>query len=464
MFHRFFRAASAVLLSASLALSLLIPVSAEEPEVDPFVPDVELRSQAAVLTNLDDGEILFSHNGDKQLYPASLVKIMTCLLAVESGVDFSTPVTAPDYVFDELYGLGASTADIRHGEVVEFGDLIYATMLPSACEAASIIAHHLSDGNIPAFVQQMNDKAAELGATNTHFTNAHGLHDPDQYTTAEDMTRILLYALKNEQFTTVVTTQNYTMKATNKHAEPRTYQHTNYMMSKGLGGQKYYYPYVQGIKTGTTDEAGRNLASMATKDGYRYLLVTLGAPSYDEEKEEYIVDNGAFLDAIDLYDWAFNNLRYRTVYTTGDILESVSVKYAWDVDTVNLSPSSNITILLPQSLKTEDLKLKSKLPGEPIKATVEKGQEIGSGTLSYGDRTLAAFTLVAEQRVERSVVVAVSDNLFGIITSWQFLLIFGIIVALLVFYIWVTIRYNRRRRRRRAIEARYRNNPNRPKQ
>lgn len=455
MFHRFRRVSAVLLLAVSFLFVLPAPVSAEE--ADPFTPNVTLNSDAAVLTNLDNGEILFSQNADKQLYPASLVKIMTCLLAVESGEDFSTPVEAPDYIFDELFGLGASTADIRHGEVVEFGDLIYATMLPSACEAASIIADHLSNGNIPVFVEQMNQKAAELGATNTHFTNAHGLHDPAQVTTAADMTKILLYALKNEQFTTIVTTQSYTMKATNKHATERTYQHTNYMMSKGLGG-KYYYPYVKGIKTGTTDEAGRNLASMAEKDGYRYLLVTLGAPMTDSNGQT--LDNGAFLDAQNLYQWAFSNLRYRTVYTTGDILESIKVEYAWDVDTINLSPANNLTVLLPQSVDSAALTLTADLP-DSIKATVKKGQEIGSGTLRCGDRVLADFTLVSSQEVKRSIPVMIWDNLIRFLRSPVVLTVLIVAVLLAAGYIWITVRYNRRQKRRRAINARYQNRPRR---
>ncbi len=456
MLHRFLCGVAAFAVTLSLLSGLPISASAEEAAPDPFSPNIELHSEAAVLTNLDNGETLFSKNADEQLYPASLVKIMTCLLAVESGEDFSTPVEAPDYIFDELFGLGASTADIRHGEVVEFGDLLYATMLPSACEAASIIADHLSGGNIPAFVEQMNQKAAELGATNTHFTNAHGLHDPAQVTTAADMTKILLYALKNEQFTAIATTQSYTMKATNKHSEERTYRHTNYMMSKGLGGD-YYYPYVKGIKTGTTDEAGRNLTSMAEKDGYRYLLVTLGAPLVEQNGSKA---NGAFIDARALYDWAFTNLRYRTVYTTGDIVESVKVQYAWDMDTVNLSPENNLTVLLPQSVDSAALTLTADLP-DSVKATVKKGQEIGSGTLRLGDRVLADFTLVSSQEVKRSIPVMIWDNLIRLLRSPVVLTVLIVAALLAAGYIWVTVRYNRRQKRRRAIDARYQNRPRR---
>ncbi len=449
-----FRRITSLILVLVLAVSAALPAFAEETEEsDPFTPDFTLNSKAVVLTNMDDGTVVFSQNADELMYPASLTKIMTCILAVESGVDFSTIVTAPSYIFDDLYGLNASTADIRQGEEVEFGDLIYAMMLPSACEAASIIADYLSGGDISAFVQQMNDKAAELGATNTHFTNPHGLHDDEQVTTAADMTTILLYALQNETFTTIVTTQSYTMKATNKHSSERTYQHTNYMLSKGLGGTKYYYQYAQGIKTGTTDESGRNLTSMASKDGYNYLLVTLGAPIYDEEGEQ--LDNGAFLDAIHLYEWAFNNLSYRTVYGSGDILDTIKVKYAWDVDSVNLTPSSGVTLLLPNTLTTDDITVDTDLP-DSVNATVEQGQEIGTATLSYNGRELAQITLVSTMEVRRSWAVLIWDHFVAFVTAPLFIIIFLIVVILAICYITYAVQMNKKRRRRKAIDARYR--------
>lgn len=181
----------------------------------------------------------------------------------------TTYVSGTSACFDELYMTGCSTADIQIGEKVSYKDLLYALMLRSACEAANIIAYNVA-GSLEGFVKMMNDKAAELGCTNTHFTNAHGLFWENHYTTAHDMAIITEYALTLPMFEEISCSPEYTMEATNFHGKPRLIVHTNYMMSKANGGEDYY-EYVKGIKTGTLDESGRCLVSLALKDGYKYL-------------------------------------------------------------------------------------------------------------------------------------------------------------------------------------------------
>ena len=153
--------------------------------------DVTIYSEAAYLVNLDTNEAVYQKNADKRLVPASLTKIMTAILLLEEykdniGALSTTYVSGSSTCFDELYMTGASTADIRIGEEVSYKDLLYALMLRSACEAANIIAYNVA-GSLEGFVQMMNDKAAELGCTDTHFTNAHGLFWKDHYTTAREM-------------------------------------------------------------------------------------------------------------------------------------------------------------------------------------------------------------------------------------------------------------------------------------
>lgn len=154
-----------------------------------YAPDFTVSSESALLVSMDSGKIIYEKNADKQLYPASLTKIMTCLLVLEAIPETeleSTVITGKQYIFDELYLKGASHANIMANEQVRAIDLLYATMLRSACEAANMLADYVGNGgddsiadadNIPRFVDMMNVKAKEIGATNTVFKNAHGLHE-----------------------------------------------------------------------------------------------------------------------------------------------------------------------------------------------------------------------------------------------------------------------------------------------
>ena len=176
-----------------------------------FSPDFEVYSEAALLINLDTGDVIYSKNADKQLVPASLTKIMTAVLLLEQYADditaLSTTYVSGGYeVFDDIYLQNPSTADIQRGEKVSYKDLLYALMLRSACEAANIIAVNIG-GSLGGFAEMMNLKAAQLGMDNTHFTNAHGLFWEDHYTTANDLAILTQYAMTLPMFMEVATSR-----------------------------------------------------------------------------------------------------------------------------------------------------------------------------------------------------------------------------------------------------------------
>ena len=192
--------------------------------------------------------------------------------------------------------------EVITNEKVNYNDLLYALLLPSACEAANIIAYNLGNGNINEFVKMMNDKAAELGCNDTTFANAHGLHDENQLTTASDMSKIVQYAMTLPKFMEIASTTQYTLEPTEVHKTGTFLKHTNAMLQKD---SQYYYKYAMGIKTGTLDEAGRCLVSTAEKDGVKYLVVSMNAPMTDND------GNSVFYNCVDhttLYEWAFNKL------------------------------------------------------------------------------------------------------------------------------------------------------------
>ena len=158
------------------------------------------------------------------------------------------------------------------------------------------------------------------------------------------------------------------------------------MLSQHTDEGKYYYRYVKGIKTGSHDEAGYCLVSSASKEGYSYICVALGAPYEDE--------HGEMLDSRELYEWAFDNFAIKTVLKEGDIKGEIKVDYAWDKDTILLSAGENVSALLPSNIETSSILYKYNLP-ESISAPIEKGEKMGTVTLSYADRTIATIDLLA---------------------------------------------------------------------
>lgn len=256
----------------------------------------QLYSPCAVLINRDTGEILMDMGGGERIYPASLTKIMTAIVAIEHTDDFTQRVTVEKNVFEDLCEKDASMAGFEPGEEVSLRDLLYGILLPSGAECCLTYARHIA-GTEAAFVDLMNQKAEELGMCRTHFSNTTGLHEENHYTTAEDMAALLQYALSNETFREAFTSKTYDVEPTNIHPKGICLQST---LSKGIEeikmeGKAMEAEMILGGKTGYTDEAGLCLASLAEISGQEYILVTAGAAG-SHQTESYNI-----LDALEVY-------------------------------------------------------------------------------------------------------------------------------------------------------------------
>lgn len=249
----------------------------------------ELYSTNAVLVSLSDDRVLYEKGGKGRTYPASLTKMMTVILAIEAIPDLETQITLPEELFQKLYDENASMAGFLPNENVKAVDLLYAAMLPSGAEAAEGLALYAS-GSIERFVERMNQKAEELGMEDTHFLNTTGLHDPNHYTTAYDMALLLRYALKNDTFRKVFTTDRYSTSPTSLHKEGITFVST---LSQALKSPEFEGGEILGGKTGYTDAAGLCLATLARKNGREYLFITTGAPG-NHDTEQYNIDDAVF--------------------------------------------------------------------------------------------------------------------------------------------------------------------------
>ena len=250
-----------------------------------------LYSPYAILVELDSGKVLAEHNSGDKIYPASLTKIMTAVLAIENTDDMSQTVTLPYEIFEPLYAENASMAGFLPGEEAVLKDLLYGILLPSGAECCMAFADRIA-GSEESFVDMMNEKAAEMGMKNTHFCNATGLHDPDHYSTVKDISVLLRYALQYEDFRQAFSSSRYTTQPTNLHPDGFTFLSTmfRYMDSAGVVGGE-----IIGGKTGYTEEAGLCLASLVEVNGKEYILVTAKAKGTHRTEQFHI------LDAVNVY-------------------------------------------------------------------------------------------------------------------------------------------------------------------
>lgn len=289
--HALMQRLTALALTAVLAAAIALPGFAVYA-----MPIQTAYSQESIyLFNADTGEAIVEQNPDLPRCVASLTKMMTALLVLESGTDLSASITIPDSLTPELQSIRANrghTIGLQAGETVRRIDMLYAMLLPSANDAASVLASDAAGGDMALFAARMNARASQLGCTATHFTCPHGLYDSGNYSTARDMAKIAQACYANQTYRQIADTPSYQLPATNVHPA-RTITTTNRLLQTGSG---YYRSYAHGMKTGFTTQAGRCFVTFAQQDGHTYGLVILGSNTQN-----------IFREAAELFDWAFTS-------------------------------------------------------------------------------------------------------------------------------------------------------------
>lgn len=254
----------------------------------PVVKELDLsgiNSQYAALMQVDGGKIIGEINGDERMYPASMTKIMTAIVAIEELESLEQQITLSNNIFEKLNGQNASQAGFQAGESVRAIDLLYGAMLPSGAECCLGLAEFIA-GSEANFVEMMNQKAADLGMKNTHFCDVTGLHDPEHYSTAKDMAVLLKYSIRNDTFREIAESAYHSTGVTNIHPDGITYYST---LFKNLSDPTVTGGEILGGKTGYTGEAGLCLASFAVIEDREYILVTAGATG-DSGEVQHIQD------------------------------------------------------------------------------------------------------------------------------------------------------------------------------
>ena len=429
---------SVVLTVIIISSMLIVPANAS------FTPPFDTIGESVYLVNLDTGILMYEENAHEKRSPASITKLMTALLLMENVPDLAgtviPPVDGTFYATDIDVLVGGSSADIQRGESITAENLMYAILVHSGNDAAAIAANYVGNGNVENFYAMMNARAKELGALNTNFTNPHGYYgiEEDHYTTAYDMALIAQACYNTEGFMDFTTPTSYWMPVTEKRPvsafsnppEGGLYplKPTNYMQQPSAS---IYDSRVQGMKTGSTPEAGYNFVSTATDGQYTYMCVVMGAYG---ETEEY---GNAFTDTGNLYDWAFDNFSVSPVMDIERPIQQVGLAYSSEKDTLKVYPQSDFLTLLPNEsddtvvLKTYDLP-------EVVAAPVKAGDVIGSVTLTMAGEELGTVLLVANEDIERNDFMYYLDVLKMFFSSVYFKVIIGIVVLFFLIYAFYT--------------------------
>ncbi|MEE3343235.1 MAG: serine hydrolase [Bacilli bacterium] len=358
--------------------------------------NLELKSKNVILYNLDNKVKLYELNSDEKVQIASLTKIMTVYVLAENIKDLKKEVTISAEVFNDLNGY--VQAGLKVGDKVSFEDLLYGIMLPSGadCVNAAIIGSGLSKDK---FIELMNNTAKELKLNNTHFDNAIGMDSKGNYSTAKDLSKLLMKALDNDVFKKVYTTKKYTM-------------------SNGLKLNSTLISYgrtldtdnVIGAKSGFTDGAGVCLASIAEYNKTNYLLIVLGASSLDK--------SNAIRDSLSLYNYYNDNYSYKKIFTKNQLLKKINIKWGKKKKYV-IKSNKNIEIYLNNKIEPDDIEYSYKGVKE-LNYKIKKGDKLGTVTAKSNGKVLNVYDVYLDEKIDyyHPVLYTIMViSLLGIISS-----------------------------------------------
>lgn len=350
---------------------------------------ISIYSPSCILMEASSGKILYEKNANQVRYPASTTKIMTAILVLENCelTDVATVSRNAIHSIPSDYVM----CNIKEGEELTIEQLLNVLLIPSANDAAVVLAEHIS-GSVSKFADLMNEKAKEIGCKNTHFVNPNGIHNKNHVSTAYDLALIGQYAMKNDTFRRIVKKTQYTLPATNKYTkEDRTFKTTNDLLIKNTSKSKnnYYYPDAIGIKTGYTGEAGNCLVAAAKKDNMEVISVVLGADFTKDGLSE------KFLDTITLLNYAFDHYAIQTLQEKNSVLQEVEVGSATK-ETKNLKVlvKDNIETLVEKNADSQTLNPEISIG--KLKAPVSAGSTVGTITYTIDGKSYSSDLIAGD--------------------------------------------------------------------
>lgn len=428
MFKRVF----CIFLTICLFFTPIITVNAYEPS------GIEITANAAMLVSLDTNEVLYEKNADQKVYPASITKIMTTLLILESSkYDPQAKIAMSEEALDLISGTGSSVSLLEAGEEITQLDLVYMVLMSSYGDC-SLLAAIYYGGSVEGFVAQMNSRAAELGLTGTHYENPIGLHHEQNYTTARDTYNLTKFALQNETFKEVCESTRHTV--TTSKSGNRVLSTTNFLQDNTTN---YYYQYAKGVKTGYTDEAGRCLVSTASYNGYNYICVVFGCPPNEKNH---------FTESKELYRWAFNNFEFKKVADTANPIAEVGVDLSLDTDFVSLYVEEGFVSILPKDADDSTISIVPKPKTKTVDAPIKKGQVLGTADIIYAEKVIGTVNLVANEDIEKSAMLTVLRAVKNFFTSSYMKIVYVLIIIAILIFIIAVFKMNNKKSKKRKIK------------
>ena len=424
-----------------LIVIILLQAAALYPAfASPYLQSIE--AQAALLIETETGTILYEQDIHRRHPADSFAKIMTVLIAaqaVENDVISDHEIIEMTESAWHDINQNSTTQSISAGQFVTFIDLMYSAFVGSANEACNMIALRMA-GTVEVFVRMMNEKAAELGCSDTNFVNPHGQYHENQYTTAYDMYIIYNAALKSDLFSEIAGTYRHITERT-EDTESRTLVSSNSMLNQsGI----YYYGYCLSGLSSSSYEGGFSLVASAEEEGLSLISVVLGAR--DIINADQSVNLQHFTESYRLFMWGYENYGWRDIVRTTDLLARVPVEHGSGADFVNVRPERALTLLLDSSVTTDafvfDITIYSEKNNSSLIAPVSSGAVLGEVVISRDGVVLDKIDLIANTSIEIDPLEYTKQQISSALRTplARFLIITLIIIVAV--YIALIVRYN----------------------
>lgn len=372
----------------SLICVWIIPIHAVE---------LDIYSRNALLYNLDENKVLYEKNANEQIAIASLTKIMTAIVAIENIESLDGKVVLISADFEGLVEANASVAGFSPGQIVTYRDLLYGLLLPSGADAAQALTRNVAGGQ-ENFINMMNEKSKELGLTNTHFSNETGLDEQNHYSTLRDVAIMFQYAMKNSELKNILQSKKYTMSDGSFTVSST--------ITKNIKRYNLSLDYILGGKTGTTNNAGLCLASVASENGTNYMLITAGAPY--PAKAPY-----NFYDAKTIYDYFIEHFENKNIMEKDEIILSLKTKYAKE-ELIEFLADDTIQKYMPKTFDKNNLIYRYS-GTKVVPFDTKEGTKLGILEIIYEEDILDSIDIVLTGKLHFDIFKYLNDHILLII-------------------------------------------------
>lgn len=385
-----------IIISLLIIFNIFSPISFASSHAQ--ATSINISASTAILMEYDTGKIIYNQGAQKRMYPASTTKIMTAILTLENcklddkaTVSYEAVTSVPS---------GYTNANLQVDEVLTINDLLHILLIPSANDAANVLAEHIA-GSIESFSSMMNTKAIELGCKDTNFVNPSGIHNDNHYSTAYDLALMAKYAMKFDIFNEIVNTTKCTLPTSNKYDKTdRTFTTTNHLI---INKSKDYYQYATGLKTGYTNAAKNCLVSSAKKDNIKLISVVLGC---ENDKK--------FSDTKQLFEYGFSNYSLKNVINANEVFKSISPKHSSkESPSLNVLYENSINIFIENSTDISNISPTVEF-NEELTAPIKKGNVLGK--VSYNvDGIIYETNLIAGQDIYSDDTISLILKILAIV-------------------------------------------------